>query len=92
MKKVSYTEGPWEVGDLDRNGQRIVRSRDIEICTCWHHSVGSIEKEMEQNAKLIATAPEMAEVLLQMYSHVSHGGPTRKDVEVLLKKAGIIHA
>src|SRR5579863_9751596 len=47
--KVKHTEGPWEVGDLDKNGQRIVRAEHIEIATCWHHCVGSIEKEMEAN-------------------------------------------
>jgi len=39
-----HTPGPWTVGNLDRNGQRIVRQEHIEIATCWHHCVGSIEK------------------------------------------------
>ena len=42
------------------------------------------------NAKLIACAPEMAEMLLSMFVHISHGGPTREEAEALLKKAGII--
>lgn len=54
-----HTPGPWEVGDTDINGQRIVRNRDIEIATCWHHCVGAIEKEMEVNACLISAAPEL---------------------------------
>jgi hypothetical protein len=29
---------------------------------------------------------EMAELLLQAYTHVSHGGPTRAEVEAVLKK------
>lgn len=58
-----HTPGPWEVGELDHNGQRIVRGEHIEICTCWHHSVGSIEKEMEANARLIAAAPDLLEAL-----------------------------
>ena len=53
---ADHTPLPWELGDLDQNGQRIVRSEHIEICTCWHHSVGSIEQEMEANARLIVTA------------------------------------
>lgn len=58
-----WTPGPWDVGELDRNNQRIVSGRHFEVCTCWHHSVGSIEKEMEANARLIAAAPELAEAL-----------------------------
>lgn len=55
--KAAYaaaTQGEWEVGDLDKNGQRIVRNEHIELFTGWHHCVGSIEKEMEANARLIA--------------------------------------
>jgi len=46
------TPGPWEVDYLDKNGQRVIRQEHIEIATFWHHSVGSIEKEMEANAAL----------------------------------------
>jgi hypothetical protein len=60
------TPGPWWVGSLDPAGQRIVRQEHIEICTCWHHSVTSIEKEMEANARLIAAAPD----LLEFANHV----------------------
>ena len=47
------TPGPWEVDYLDKNGQRVIRQEHIEIATFWHHSVGSIEKEMEANAALV---------------------------------------
>ena len=63
MNSQKHTPGPWEVGCLDHAGQRIVRGEHIEICTCWHHSVGSIEKEMEANARLIAAAPDMLRAL-----------------------------
>ena len=56
---MKITPGPWEVAGLDRNGQAVVKSKHIEICTCWHHSVGSIEKEMFDNARLIAAAPQL---------------------------------
>ena len=56
MTTNAHTPTPWEVGDLDHNGQRIVRGEHIEICTCWHHCVGSIEREMEANATLIVKA------------------------------------
>ena len=50
---MKHTPTPWEVAYLDKNGQRVIRAEHIEIATCWHHCVGSIEKEMEANAKLI---------------------------------------
>lgn len=54
-----HTPGPWMVGDLDHAGQRMVSGEHIEICTCWHHGVASIEREMEANARLIAAAPAL---------------------------------
>lgn len=58
----AHTPGPWEVGNLDRNGQRVVRG-EIEVCTCWHHCVGSLEEQMEANARLIAAAPDLLAAL-----------------------------
>lgn len=58
-----HTKGPWEVAEPDRNGQAIVRAEEYEVATCWHHCLGSIEKEMEANARLIAAAPELLEAL-----------------------------
>lgn len=56
-----HTLGPWFVAEDDSNGQAVVRNADIEVCTCWHHCVGSIEKEMRANARLIAAAPSLLE-------------------------------
>ena len=33
---------------------------------------------------------EMGAMLLSIFSHVSHGGPTREEGEALLKKAGLL--
>lgn len=60
-----HTPGPWEVGEPDKNGQAIVRNGFIEVCTCWHHSVGAIEKQMHHNARLIAAAPDSHEANLK---------------------------
>mgnify|MGYP001495191455 CR=1 FL=1 len=65
MSKPAFTKGPWRVGDLDSNAQRIIHGEHYEICTCWHHCVVSIEREMEANATLIAAAPEMFEALTE---------------------------
>ena len=50
------TPGPWETRGLDKAGQAIVGNKHLELFTCWHHSVGSIEKEMRSNSTFIALA------------------------------------
>lgn len=59
------TPGPWREAYLDQNDQRVVRAAHFEICTCWHHCVGSIENEMEANARLVALAPDLAAALIE---------------------------
>ena len=53
------TPGKWIVAYDDHNGQAVVSGEHTEIATCWHHSVGSIEKQMRANAQLIAEAPAL---------------------------------
>ena len=65
---VPHTPGPWTVTYLDKNGQSIVKAEHIEVCTCWHHCVGSIEREMHANARLIAAAPDLLEALEHLMS------------------------
>lgn len=60
---TKHTPGPWHVAYQDRNGQSVVKGDHFEIATCWHHCVGSIEKEMHANARLIAAAPDLLEAL-----------------------------
>lgn len=52
------TPGKWIVAYDDHNGQAVVSGEHTEVATCWHHSVGSIEKQMRANARLIASAPD----------------------------------
>ena len=56
---ATHTAGPWRVAYNDENGQAVVSGEHTEIATCWHHCVGSIEKEMYGNAALIAAAPDL---------------------------------
>ena len=55
----AHTPGPWRVAYVDRNGQSVVMGEHIELATCWHHCIGSIEREMHANARLIAAAPDL---------------------------------
>ncbi len=66
--RAAHTPGPWAVTGLDQHAQRIVKGEHIEICTCWHHSVGALEKQMEANAHLIAAAPDLL-AALEFYTH-----------------------
>jgi hypothetical protein len=78
MADPQSTPAPWRVAYLDRNGQRVVKGEHIEIATCWHHSVGAIEKEMEMNARLIAAAPDMLEALRAAEGHLEEMRQDRK--------------
>lgn len=71
------TPGPWEVAYQDKNGQSVVKGEHIEVATCWHHCVGSIEKEMEANARLIAAAPDLLEALHAMLSYTAMLDPSQ---------------
>lgn len=52
-----------------------------------HHCISP--EEDEANAKLIAAAPEMADLLSRAITHVTHG-PKKEEVETVLRKAGIL--
>jgi hypothetical protein len=71
---AAFTPGPWRVIDPDKNGQPVVAAQDYEVATCWHHCVGSIEREARANAALISAAPELMAVVkraieMGVYSH-----------------------
>ena len=70
---AQHTRGPWRVDRLDHNGQSVVMNDNIEIATCWHHCVGSIEQEMHANARLIAAAPDMLAALRQVVDETAGG-------------------
>lgn len=98
--KTEHTPGPWDVRYYDNNGQAVVSAEHIEIATCWHHCVGSIEKEMHANARLIAAAPDLLVALqdvdaLWMHHSIAHGdgkiSPLHEQVIAAIAKAkGIV--
>ena len=73
-ENITPTPGPWRADYLDQHGQRVVKGEHIEIATCWHHSVGAIEREMEANAKLISAAPDFVAGIEQMLAYEQAGG------------------
>lgn len=91
--------GPWEAVFVKEGHHSIVRVNDdpvrkfCPICEVDNSSDGYEPMRTVTNparARLIAAAPEMGAMLLSIFSHVSHGGPTRAEGEALLKKAGLL--
>jgi len=66
---VSYTPGPWDIGDLDRNDQRQITAHSSLIATCAHECLSLREQIMEANAQLIAAAPELLDALKEVAHH-----------------------
>jgi len=74
---MSFTPGPWEIGDLDRNDQRQVIADGRLICVGAHECLASQEASMEANARLIAAAPDLyvaLKAVLALYGPSSEYG------------------
>jgi hypothetical protein len=63
-----HTPGPWCVAGTDPNLQPVVSTvkGDLELVTCWHHCIGSMEAQAHANARLIAAAPDLLEALRKL--------------------------
>lgn len=84
--ETKHTPGPWGVAYTDSNGQLVVKNKHIEIATCWHHSVASIEAEMQANARLIAAAPDLLACLIAIKS-ADVEGLAHIDIDAAIDKA-----
>jgi hypothetical protein len=77
-----------------------VRNEHIELATLWHHSVGSIEKEMESNAAAIVAAMNALPALLECASvlqklaqvAMTSGGTAGPDARLIATIAQATHA
>ena len=94
---MEHTPGPWRVEPHHREDiEGEVNGKWVEIAALIDNAALRDQRPIptayirEANARLIAAAPEMAAILLAAWQHVSHGGPTRADVEAVLRKAGLI--
>jgi hypothetical protein len=89
-KNTKHTPGPWNISPLSLSGE----DSGVYIYSGMMQIVGVLRRPDSTvtwaNARLIAAAPDMADILLRSYTHVSHGGPTYVELEEVLKRAGII--
>ena len=84
--EAAASAGPWELDELDKNGQRVIRQEHIELATFWHHSVGSIEKEMEANAALtVAMRNALPALLDRLEKAEGELAEAREDVRSLCR-------
>lgn len=59
-----HTEGPWKLEyHNDRFTGDVLAPNGSEVCTTWNHSQHGEMFDKEVNARLIAAAPELYEVL-----------------------------
>lgn len=97
MSNKAWTKGPWHIAG--QGGEFVNDSYEMNICrvnstVSWAggKSISDGPGSHMANARLIAAAPELGEALLSAYRHVTHGGPTRAQVEDILKRAGLLTA
>jgi hypothetical protein len=93
IREMEHTSGPWHA-----DGEHVedIYSRSGELIAAAYPFVDekrpTAERLAEQkaNALLIAAAPDLGELVLSTFLHISHGGPTREQAEIVLKKAGLL--
>lgn len=97
----AYTEGPWEVrvggnfvdiwvANHSYSKDSLPSAYKVGESNYRQSDDGSSTREQAiANATIMAAAPEMAEMLLAMYD-LKQRHPKRPEVEVLLKKAGVL--
>jgi hypothetical protein len=102
--KATHTPGPWKlthsgyanapfvlhVGDVAPNYNRRYPLQSVDWIAEIRDDESPDHPRYEANALLIAAAPDLADLVLRMFTHVSHGAPTRAEAEVVLKKAGLL--
>lgn len=88
MKEFKGTPGPWEI--MDDDGElKIVQSGSIEYGQGWKIYSGICGEVSDQdNAKLIAAAPELLEVLQDLESRARIYVNTSKAKEAINKALG----
>jgi hypothetical protein len=102
--RATATPAPWKVahsgyanspfviysGDKAPDFSRRFPLSGIHAIAEVFHDESPDHEQQKADAALIGAAPELADLVMRMYQHVSHGGPTREEAEKVLRKAGLI--
>lgn len=93
MSADNHTPGEWAHIDTPAirqlfHGCSVIASSERQDAILA--TIGEDVPEWRENAKLMAAASDMGKFLLRCYTHVAHGGPTRTELEEVLKKAGLL--
>ena len=86
--ETKFTKGKWSVsGDIDECAFLDVDCGHKSIATCWRYNKG--EEEILANAKLIASAPQLLDLLndLVVASELSSSSPSVACWNELIEKA-----
>ena len=95
-EKTFYTPGPWEMTKPLGPGTYNILSKNINAGGNWHVAVtpacDNPNPEMEANARLIAKAPTMLELLEQAYDRFTDNDmhPPTHELQAWLDKAEAI--
>lgn len=97
-KKEHYSKGPWDIEDRTYDGKRLVRIFSSErncslVCEVYSNYIGAGTRTNE-DARLIAAAPEMYEMLesISKLSQISgffdrtENKPLKESIDGILKK------
>jgi hypothetical protein len=91
-----YTEGPWRIagyaGQHDEAGAYIVDATGEHAASTTSLARNTPEgwQQYYQRANLVAAAPEMAQMLLEMHQNLDVRSETYSRVNGLLQKAGVL--
>lgn len=81
MSEVKFTKGPWKVQD---DGYGLI---GVALRNGFGVLIGHKNKETIANAHLIAAAPEMYEMLIQLQVEGGLGIARHRQIDRLLKKS-----
>ena len=80
MNKLKHTQGPWNIESKFDATQVLISSKDQFICN-------TLYSNDEANARLIACAPEMLDMVISLYTLINPSGLIEVQMRHLIEKA-----
>lgn len=70
--KTKHTKGEWEYKYNSIYAKKI-NGKSFEVCRFHGYSAPGMNHDLEANAKLIASAPDLLEALIELYNSLPDG-------------------